>query len=105
VSRLRDKPSCDICHIIYDKKNEDPPCDKCIPETLPENKDALKVYLLVKNQLILTGFGDIVDISFAAIDIVLNLFEIQNKRNVFLKVVTLARHFIDVDRKKESETK
>ena len=103
MSRLRDKPSCDICQTIYDKKGEVPPCEKCIPETLPENKDTLQVYLLVRNQVILTGFGDIVDIDFKAINIVMNLFEIPNKKDVFKKVVTLARHFIEIDRKKAKE--
>jgi len=103
VRRLNEKPDCDVCRQIYDKKNEDPPCEKCIPEILPENRDALQVYLLVQNQLVIGGMGEVIDINFESIKFIMELYDIPNKRGVFEKVINVSRFFIKEGRERRNQ--
>jgi len=52
--------------------------------------------------------GVVVDLDFNAINFVLDLYEIPNKRRVFEQVLTVSRHFIKLENDKmklESRTK
>lgn len=69
---------------------------------MPENKEALEIYSLVCNQMIVSGFGEPIGIDFKAIKIVLDLYEIDNQPECFKKVVTVARHFIKAGQEKRS---
>jgi len=97
---LNEKPDCDNCRKIHENKLEDTPCYKCIPEVLDENKDALRVYLMARNQIISVGMGGIVDISFEAVKFIMDLYEIENQRIVFEKVLGVARYFINEENEK-----
>ena len=69
---------------------------------MDENKDALDVYLMIQNQLIIAGMnGVILDVDFNAIKFILDLYDIANKKIIFEKVIKVARHFINEDNKKK----
>ena len=88
--------------MIYKKKKVEPPCEECIPELFPENKDAFDVYIKCQNQTLQSN-GGVIDINFVAINVILDIFEIENKQSVFEKVVTAFHHFLSIDREKEKK--
>ena len=75
-------------------KRKEPPCEKCMPEIMPENKEAFEIYAIVCNQMIVSGMGDPIDINFASLKIVMDLFSIENQLECFKRVVLMARHII-----------
>lgn len=94
------KPKCNVCRDIYEKKHEDPPCEKCVPAILPGNEDALRVYLMVRNQVIVVGMGTPIDLDFNAIEFILNLYKIRNKKEVFEKVIMVSRYILEEAKEK-----
>ena len=73
----------------------------CIPFLMENNQEAISVYSMVTNQIIVTGMGNVIDIDFKAIDFIMNLYDIQNKKICFEKVVLLFRHFLDESKGQE----
>jgi len=65
---------------------------------MPGNEDAEKIYLIVQDQLILSGMGGPVAINQLAIHAAMDLHEIADRQDCFAKVVMLGRHFIELDR-------
>lgn len=86
------------CLKIYEGKNEDPPCSECMPELMDENKEAAEVYNMVKGQYITIGQGEPVDISFQSIIIAMDMLEVQNRKNCFIKVLDVSRTIIGEER-------
>lgn len=64
-----------------------------MPDILPENEDAEKIYLAVQDQLIV-GMGGAVALNQLAIHAAMDLFEVEYKQDCFDKVVMVGRHFI-----------
>ena len=60
---------CDQCRATYAERNppEEPPCATCRVDLMPENHEALQIYMMTRNQLITAGMGQIIDISIPAI--------------------------------------
>lgn len=83
------------------KRGKPTPCEQCLPEMMPENLDAWKIYMIVSGQLIM-GPGGPVDLDHNAIHHAMNLYGIENKRDCFERVMTLGRHLIA---KKQEEWK
>lgn len=90
---MEEKPDCEICEHFADKKNRPTECDKCLPELMPENADAWKIYATISGQLIMAQSGPI-DINHLAIHKAMELYEIGNKRVCFEQVTKLARHML-----------
>lgn len=67
----------------------------CRPFLMEQNEDATKVYLATMNQVVTAGMGTIVDIDFNAIKFVMELYDIQDKKTCFEKVVGMFRHFLE----------
>ena len=89
------KPPCDLCR----RRKKDPPCAACMPRLLPENEEALEVYQMVRGQWVTAGMGEVIDIDFKAVDIALDVLGVEDRRECFKKVVAVARHIIEVQRK------
>jgi len=81
-------PDCEGCRIASELEGKEyPPCDTCKPILLPVNRDALQVYSLVSNQIIVGGMGDIIGLNYNAVKFVMDLYNIENQRDCFERVV------------------
>ena len=88
---MQEKPDCELCEEL--KQNKPTPCDKCLPELMPENLEAWKIYVVCSGQLIV-GSGGPIDINHQAVHEALRLYDIQDKRGCFERVILIARHMI-----------
>ncbi len=89
-------PSCDGCRAMYSdrKPPEEPPCETCRVLPMDENIDALRIFSIVKYQLIVSA-GGAVDIYHEAIHKAMELYRTKNRLQCFEKVLLLARWWID----------
>lgn len=87
---MEEKPSCEPCRMIYKEKGEPPPCRDCIPELDEENEEAVQVFMAVKNQVITMG-NQIVDLNLVAVEAVMNIYEVQDKKRVLALVLNCFR--------------
>ncbi len=85
---------------MHERMKKDCPCDICIPPLLSENKETFDVFMQCQNQVIMSGSGNVVDINFVAIKVMLDLYKIENQQNVFDKIVKVFHHFLAEDREK-----
>ena len=94
---MQEKPSCEVCIKI----NRNPQCDECLPELFPENIVPYKLYSQLQGQYIM-GFSGAVDINFESVFKIMDLYEIDKKdrKNVFEKIVTVARQMLAESREK-----
>ena len=83
----REHLPCKACKATHARRGEPPPCDSCIPPLMPENVDAINVYLLVRNQVITVGMGEVVDLHFPSVKIMMDMLEVKNQRQCFDKVL------------------
>jgi len=58
-----------------------------------ENREALSVFMVVRNQLIM-GFGGPVDINHLAIYPQMDLQQVKNRKQCFNKVLQLSRWYL-----------
>ena len=98
---LSPKEYCEGCRKLYGERTppEEPPCDTCQPKFIEENADAVKIFFLVRSQMIM-GFDGPIDINHQAIHAAMNLYEIENKRQCFEKVLVMANNFLSRLREK-----
>ena len=80
------------CKLIHQKKNEEPPCETCVEPLFEENIDAVKVYFIVQNQLVVS-MGQIIDLNINAVKIVMDLYEVKNQKMCLEKVMELFNYF------------
>ncbi len=73
---------------------EEPPCITCKEVSYEENEDALNIFFVVRNQLIM-GFNGPIDINQLAIHEAIKLYEINNPRECFQKVLRLAQWWLN----------
>jgi len=92
-------PMCEGCREVHGDKNEDPPCETCRPEFLEENDDAVKIFYLTRNQLIMTESGPI-DIMHEPIHSAMKLHGVLNKKECFEKVLLMSNNWITRIREK-----
>ena len=87
---------CDQCRAMYAERNppQEPPCETCIVDLLPENRSAAEIYMICRNQVIVAGMGQILDISIPAIKIVMDLYNIQDQKKCLNKVRAVFYHFL-----------
>jgi len=72
-----------------------------MPRYIAENEDAIKIYLLTRQQLIMGNNGPI-DINHQAIHEAMSLYEIRDKQQCFEKVLFLSQEWLTRMREKES---
>ncbi|MDD5353029.1 MAG: DUF1799 domain-containing protein [Candidatus Omnitrophica bacterium] len=80
-------PDCDGCKIASKLEGHESPCDTCKPIIMPANQDALRIYALVSNQVIIGGMGDIIGLNYNAVKFIMDLYGIENQRDCFERVV------------------
>ncbi len=80
------------CKEIWNKKNEEPPCDTCVEPLFEENVDAIRVYFLIQNQLIIAE-GKIIDLNFCAVKDAMDMFQILDQKKCYEKVRILFDFF------------
>ena len=82
---------------MYEHRNppEKPPCETCREEALEENSDALRIFFLIRYQLIMNSMGGAVDIRHEAIHRAMELYRIENRQRCFEKVLTLSRWWLE----------
>ena len=87
---------CDQCRATYAERNppEEPPCEICRVEFLPENEEALKIFRIVRNQLIV-GPASVIDINHLAIHAAMDLYKVKNRKQCFEKVLHLANWWLE----------
>lgn len=68
-------------------------CKLCIPEIMPENEDAERIYFVVQDQVIV-GMGGPVALNQLAIHQAMELYDIEFRADCFDKVVAVGRHMI-----------
>ena len=64
---------------------------------MPENAEAAAVYRAVQGQVVTFFNGErsvVVDLNFPAVQMILDLYEIKDKRKCFEKVVRAFHHFL-----------
>jgi len=80
------------------------PCDDCFPEILPDNKDAVFIYLKGGNQVIVAGMGDIIGLNYLAFREMMDAYKIQNQNDCWEKVQIIFREIRELaEERKESE--
>lgn len=98
------KIPCEACRHFAKKRGEKPNCKECLPEILPENQEAIEVYTQVRNQAICVGMEP-VDLNYGAVKIIMDLFEVENQRDCFGRVITMWNHIAELDRLKRKAKK
>ena len=79
----------------------DPPCITCREVPEEGNEEALGIFFLVRNQLIM-GSGGPVDLNHLAVYSAMDLYQVKNRIECFEKVLKLASFWIgEVLAKKE----
>ena len=61
---------------------------------MPSNKEAAEVYMVVRNQAITAGMGQVIDLSIPALKIVMDLYGVRDQRSCFEKVRRTFHHFL-----------
>lgn len=73
-----------------------PTCSECMPEYMPENRDALMLWPIVRGQVIAT-FGQVIDINHLALWEDIDRFGVGNPKQTFLKILKLFHHFQEME--------
>jgi hypothetical protein len=64
---------------------------------------AYELYQLCQNQLIVSGFGDVIALNYSAVISVLNLYEVDDRPLVFEKIIYISRFDIEKLNKKHKK--
>lgn len=97
-----EKPPCDVCRALRKGKRRKK-CSVCLPPLKEQNADAVKVYLLTRNQLIFAGMGEAVDINHVAVHGAIDRLKIRNGEECFLKVLRISDHMLGLQREKDDK--
>jgi len=76
--------------VFWETRDKQPPCDTCRPVIHPDNVEAIEIYGVVRNQLRVSGMGTPIDLDFAAVEFIMDLYEVEDKKECFEKVHRLA---------------
>jgi len=92
--------TCDDCRAMYAERKPPgkPPCYTCRVDPMLENIDALRIFFIVRYQLIM-GPGGPIDINHLAIDAAMQREGIEG-RECFNKVASLGRWWLERVNKK-----
>lgn len=72
-------------------------CAECLPPLKEENRDAVEIYLVTRNQVVWTGGmgSSPTDVNHLAVHEAMRLYGVKDRRRCFEKVLRLARYMID----------
>jgi len=72
----------------------------CQPVILPRNREAWRIYQTAQTQVVTAGMGDVIGINFNALEFVMELYGVENRRECFEKVNVLFGEYHRVRREK-----
>jgi len=72
---------------LYEERDMEPPCERCYVELDEENKEVMDLYLKVRNQVRLSPMGDIIGLDYNALNFIMDIYGIENKRDMFEKML------------------
>jgi hypothetical protein len=72
---------------------EEPPCDDCYVELMPENAEAVQIFPIVRNQVIAIG-DHVIDINIPAVKIVMDLWGVEDQKSCLNKIRAAFHHFL-----------
>jgi len=72
---------------LYGEGEGDPPCKECRVELLEANEDIIEVYNLVRNQVLMAPSGDTLALNYATLIELLDLLEVEDKKETFFGVL------------------
>ena len=87
-----ERPPCKACLEIHEKRGKEAACDTCTPPLYPENEDAVLVWSLCRNQLLLVPMGGTLDINHLAIHEAMKLYEVADPKQTFEKVLLIVHN-------------
>jgi hypothetical protein len=90
----REHLPCKACKSTHERRGEPAPCTSCIPPLMPENVDPVKVYMTVRNQVITVGMGEVVDLHFPSVQMIMDMYGVQEQRQCFEKVTYLFHEWL-----------
>jgi len=95
---MAEKPDCDVCNTLYG--DEDPPCEDCLPELIPENYQVYEIFNIAQSQHII-AFNKIIGLRLSPIFHLLELYGIDDqKRYIELIMKTHKELYVDNKRNK-----
>jgi hypothetical protein len=97
------KPPCEVCRHFAKKNKEELDCRNCKYDTVklyPENEEAFFIYSTVQNQAIFAQTVP-VDLNYESLFRVMDLYEVDNKKVCFEKVVKLWHKIASLERLKK----
>ena len=65
-----------------------------MPEFIEENADAVRIFYLIRNQVIMGPEGQIIDISHQAIHEAMRLYNVDKPRECFEKVLVMSQNWM-----------
>jgi len=74
-----------------------------LPTLRLENRDAVDIFMICQNQLIMAPLGGAIDINHMAVHEAMRLYRVRDKRTCFEKVLTLANHILPMRREADTE--
>jgi hypothetical protein len=74
---------------------EEPPCGECRITFMEENWEAARIYHLVRRQVRTSaGSGEIIDLDYAALKAVMDVYGVTDQKSCFEKVSRTFHHFL-----------
>lgn len=77
----------------------EPPCDACRVEPCEENREAWRIFNLVRYQLVM-GVNGPVDVNHLAIHAAMDLYGVTDRRDCFEKVLRLSHWWLAKEKAK-----
>ncbi len=78
---------------MYERKGELPDCESCLPDLMPANLDAWRVYQFTQGQLIMS-FGGPVSVNHMAVWKYIEKYDLDYPTEVFEKVCAVSSQMI-----------
>ena len=93
--------ACDNCKEVYKQRKAAPPCETCMVELMPENYDAMKVYMDCRNQKIFEmklaengmPYSQLIDINITAVKDSMWIHRVKDREECLSKVKRAFYHF------------
>lgn len=94
---------CDQCRQMYAERKPPgmSPCESCRVELREENREAARIYMETRGQVITAGMGDVVDINILAVTKLMDLYGIKNQVEMLNKIRKTFHHFLSKGSKDE----
>ena len=89
-------PVCgDSCRGAYVIEGREAPCEKCRKIPIPANEEAVRIFNIVSSQVVTIGMGDVVGLDYNAVNYVMELYRVREKKRTFEKVNLIFREILE----------